>query len=341
MERMTKIERVKRAINFQEVDRIPIGLWPHHSDIDQDIIKLAEAQVNFLNRVDIDFIKLMPFGLYTGEDYGLKIKKYNEVNKPPQVAEYLIKNENDWEKIKVLNASKGTYGKQVLLAQKVLENLKGIKMEAPVIQTIYSPLTTAYKIAGDRLFVDMKENPKIVHAALENITETTINFIKLNINLGISGFFFASQLANYNLTDDKEYDEFGQHYDLKLFDIYKDVTWFNVVHIHSFTPDIKASMFSRLEKYPGNCINWHDRWVGPTLKEARKITNKCLIGGINEEQYFNTVNYNQLYEHIKTAIDLAGSKGYMVGPGCTIYEDTPWVNYLTARLAVERYGVNI
>jgi len=35
MERMSKIERVKRAINFQEVDRIPIGIWPHHSDVDQ------------------------------------------------------------------------------------------------------------------------------------------------------------------------------------------------------------------------------------------------------------------------------------------------------------------
>lgn len=340
MERLTKTERVRRAINFQEVDRIPIGIWPHHSDVDQDITKLAEKQVSFLNQVDIDFIKLMPFGLYTCEDYGIKIKKYNQVNKPAEVIEYLIKDKDDWDKIKVLKANEGTYGKQVQLAQKVFENLKKIKTDAPVMQTIFSPLTTAYKLAGERLFKDMKENPKSVHTALEKITETTISFMKLNIELGISGFFFSTQLANYYFMKDNEYDEFGEYYDLKLFDVFKDVTWFNVVHIHTFPGEAKASMFNRLIKYPGNCINWHDRWAGPTLNEAREVTNKCLIGGINEEQYFNKVSCDQIYKHVKTAIDLAGSRGYMVGPGCTPYEDTPWVNYLAARLAIERYGVN-
>lgn len=339
MIRMTKKERVWAAINCQEVDRIPIGLWSHHSDVDQDTIKLAEKQVEFLKQVDTDFIKLMPFGLYTCEDYGMKIKKYNEVNKPPEVIEYLIKDANDWNKIGVIDASKGAYGKQVLLAKKVIEDLNKSNIDAPVIQTIFSPLTTAYKISGERLFVDMKENPGLVHAALKCITKTTINFIKLNIDLGIDGFFFASQLANYNLTSDETYEEFGEKYDLELFDVFKDITWFNIIHIHSFTSESESTMFNRLANYPGNCINWHDRWVGPRLNEARKLTDKCLIGGINEEQYFNKVNYNELYEHIQEAITQAGKRGYMVGPGCTIYEDTPWINYLTARLAVERYGI--
>ena len=43
---MTKTERVKAAVNFQEVDRIPLGLWPHHTDVDQDYVKLADKQLD-------------------------------------------------------------------------------------------------------------------------------------------------------------------------------------------------------------------------------------------------------------------------------------------------------
>ena len=69
---MTKTERVKAAVNFQEVDRIPLGLWPHHTDVDQDYVKLADKQFAFYRETDIDFVKLMPFGLYTV----VKLKKY-------------------------------------------------------------------------------------------------------------------------------------------------------------------------------------------------------------------------------------------------------------------------
>lgn len=336
---MTKEERVHSAVDFKEVDRIPMSLWPHHSDVDQDYIKLSDAQFRLYQEADLDFVKLMPFGLYAVEDYGVKIEKPGTPDGWPYIKEQFIKTEGDWAKIGRLDVTKGTYGNQLLYADRMIKLMKGSKDIAPVVHTIFSPLTTLYKLMGEeQLFKEIEEHPENVHGALETITETTIEFVKENINLGISGFFFASQMANYRFMDDDMYDEFGQKYDLKVIHSYKDNVWFNIIHIHSFTPEPEKSMFSRLATYPVPCINWHDRWAGPSLSRARKLTRKCLIGGINEEQYFNKVSYREVYRHVREAIADAGRTGFMLGPGCTIYEDTPLENYLAARIAATKFG---
>lgn len=36
MELMTKRERIQAALNKQEVDRIPLSIWHHMPDVDQD-----------------------------------------------------------------------------------------------------------------------------------------------------------------------------------------------------------------------------------------------------------------------------------------------------------------
>lgn len=64
MELMTKRERIQAALNKQEVDRIPLSIWHHMPDVDQDPIELAERTVQLTREHDYDFIKMMPFGNY-------------------------------------------------------------------------------------------------------------------------------------------------------------------------------------------------------------------------------------------------------------------------------------
>lgn len=339
MNKMSKTERVEAAIHFEQIDQIPIGLWPHFTAVDQDVDQLVSAHYKFYDEMDLDFVKLMPYGLYCIEDYGVKIKKFNKPDQWAEVDEVFIKEPCDWDKICPLDVTKGIYGKQLAYASGMLENMRKHDDVAPVIHTVFSPLTTLYKLIGwDKLKESIANCPQNVHQALTTITETTNDFIRENLRIGVSGFFFASQLANYKFMDDQLYDEFGETYDLQVFEAMNDGGWFNVVHIHSFTQEVTKSMFSRLAGYPANCINWHDRWVGPSLKKAREITDKCLIGGINEEQYLNKVRYEDLYLHIRQAIGAAGERGFMLGPGCTIYEDTPLENFFAVRVAAEKYG---
>jgi len=324
---MDKKERVLAALRNEPVDRIPISIWLHYPHKDQDPRSLAEMQVHVMRKYDFDFIKLMPFGLYSVQDWGCKIKIFGTPYDPPIVDDFGIKTIKDWQKIEEFPAHYGTWGKQVQLSRYIK---KQIGDEVPFVQTIFSPLTTARKLAGDRIFSDMKKEPKIFHEALQVITNTTINFINANIDEGVSGFFFATQTATYDLMTDKDYDEFGSRYDLQLFKSYKDNTFFNIIHIHG-----NNIMFEKLANYPANCINWHDRWVAPSLDKARKITNKCLLGGIHEKKVLSHDSPEAVQAHVAKAIASAGKQGYMIGPGCVADPKTPPINYFAARIAAE------
>ena len=327
MEKMTKRERVEAALNFQEVDRLPISIWYHLPHVDQDPVNLAEETIALTRKYDYDFIKMMPFGNYGAQDYGLSVKFHCTPDKPAKERRFGIEDYSDWTKLEPLPAYYGTYGKQVEFAQQMKKQLKG--EDIPYIQTIFSPLSIAKKLAGPRIYTDIKECPKQLHQALEAITQTTINFVNANIEAGVAGFFFASQCASYNLMSGEEYDEFGIAYDQRVMEAACNGTYFNMIHIHG-----ENTMWERLEKLPGNALNWHDRWIGPTLAEARQMTKKCLCGGINEKIFMNET-VDTIRDHIAEDVSMAGKVGYMVTPGCVAKLDTPQINFYAARTAVE------
>ena len=71
---MNREERVRAALAGKEVDRVPVAAWMHLSAFDQDPISLAEAEVDLTEKYDFDYIKMMPFGLYSTQDFGNSIR---------------------------------------------------------------------------------------------------------------------------------------------------------------------------------------------------------------------------------------------------------------------------
>lgn len=341
---MEKHERIQAALNLEEVDRVPINLWMHHSDVDNSPLDLAETQINMAKKYDFDFIKLMPFGLYSVEDWGARVQYFSKTNHPPKVKHPGINTVEDWGRLEVLPAIYGTYGKQLQLAQYVSRKVGG---EIPFIQTIFSPLTTAKKLAGDRLLLDMITAPELVKKGLEVITETTINFVKANIEAGVDGFFFATQLASKDILSEEEYEIFGEFYDLKVINSFNSQTDFNVVHMHG-----DNIMFDLVKDYPIKCLNWHDRWTSPSLAEARQVTNKCLMGGVREKPFYNSEKVlldspllngtaKEVENHVKESVDAVAGKGLIISPGCVIDQATPEMNIYAARRAIERGSIRV
>lgn len=327
MNKMTKKERVIAAINKQEVDRIPFSIWYHVPHVDQDPVQLAEVQIEQAHNYDLDFIKMMPFGNYGAHDFGLSVTFYCTNTQPAFERKFAIEDVKQWTELEPLPGYFGSHGKQLLLTRQLKKQLKG--EEIPYVQTIFSPLTTAKKLAGPRVFEDMRSHPEYLHQALAAITETTIDFIRLNIEAGVAGFFFATQGANKEWVTEAEYDEFGVAYDLKVINAYKDITYFNIAHIHG-----DNTMFEKVANYPCNCINWHDRWVSPNMVEARKLSDKCFLGGINEK-WLSKAKHEEVRNHIREGVLAAGRTGLMVTPGCVAELDTPEINFYAARTAIE------
>lgn len=336
---MYKDERIKAVLDGKEPDRIPCSVWMHMSKVDQDPVSLAEALVEFNKEYDFDFIKLMPFGAYSTQDWGCKIEFYCTPYKEPIVVRPAIQCLDDYDRINCLGATYGTWGKTLSIVDHVA---RLVDSHTPYLQTIFSPATTLRKLGGARVFKDMKEHPEKVHKALEAITETTINFVKANVEKGVSGFFFATQTATYDLMDDVMYAEFCKIYDHHVIKEYCDKTWFNVMHVHG-----SNIMFDTVKNYPCNCLNWHDRDTKPSLKEAREVTDKALLGGIMEvphitehglvyESFLGTRTPEEVIQHVHEAIDSVDGKGLIVGPGCVCDPKTSKENLHAVRAAVNR-----
>lgn len=342
---MTREERIKAVLRGEQPDRVPVSVWMHLSEYDQDPRSLAEAMVDFNERYDFDFIKMMPFGAYTVPDWGAKLDifctKYQEV----EISAPGIASVEDYYRMEVLPAAYGTWGKTLQTAQWVARDMEARKCPTPFMQTIFSPLTTLKKLAGERCFADMLNCPEAVHYALDVITQTTINFVKANIEAGVSGFFFATQCATYDLMTDIGYAEFGRPYDLRVIDAYKDQTWLNVLHIHG-----KNTMFETMCRYPLPVLNWHDRQDGPSMAEAKKLTDKVFLGGLREGPAIvdNRLVYDSIMSdahvdaaaieaHIHEVMDVMEGKRLLIGPGCVADPHSSAANIAAVRKSVETW----
>lgn len=310
-------ERIEYLLEGKALDKPAINLWKHFPPYDENPKDLVKKIIQFQERFNWDFVKVTYQGLYSIQDFGSKIKWPERDSNWPNtcsnvgsVSEYSIKNLEDWKNLKTLSMEQGAMADAILTAKEVVTKFK---KDAPVVVTVFNPLTTAMKMSGDRMLSDMRQDPEIFKKGLDVILETTIDFVKELVKIGADGIFFASQLGSYDKMSEQEYEEFGLPYDMQILDVVKDKMWFNIMHMHG-----KEPMFELFEKYPVQAINWHDRLVDISLKDGRKKSNKILIGGIDEFKILNEANEEELMKHIEDALNQVEDKRLILGPGCCV-----------------------
>lgn len=314
---MKPIERVKLLLEGKSLDKPAINLWKHFPPYDEAPAELVKKTIQFQERFNWDFVKVTYQGLWSVQEWGSTIKWPerdcewpNTCSKVGVVTDFAIKKAEDWRKLKVLPMNKGSWADSILAAKGTVERFKG---EAPVVVTLFNPLTTAMKMCGNKILAHMRQNPNELKAGLDVIAETTANFVKELVKIKVDGVFFASQLANYDMMSIKEYEEFGRPHDLQILNIVKDKMWFNIMHMHGNAP-----MFELMEKYPVHALNWHDRLVDISLRDGRKMSDKLLIGGVDEYGILNNATEDELLAHFKDALDQVEDKRIILGPGCCV-----------------------
>ena len=70
---MSHRERIERALAFKETDRLPFGFWWHFPNRDRAPRRLAELALALQQKLDLDFIKFSPYGLYSVVDWGVTL----------------------------------------------------------------------------------------------------------------------------------------------------------------------------------------------------------------------------------------------------------------------------
>lgn len=308
---MNKNEKMKQAINGQKQQNIPFSFWTHLPDIDRQPKKPAEASFQLYKDYDLDFIKTMNNGMYAVEDYGTEID-FSQVAKGgvAQVVDTPIKENQDWTKLAKLEVATATALQRELTHLKHL--LQFVDGQAPVIMTVFSPLTTADKLAQGRLVELLEQDDATqLHQALEHIAETTAELAKQAIELGAAGVYFASQMSSYEKLTAKQYETYGVPYDLQVLEGAAN-GWFNAIHIHG--NDI---MFDLVKHNPVQVFNWHIWETLPEIKEGLDYTNKCVMGGIARMDITHN-RLNELRSQIYRSILSTQGRGLILTPGCGI-----------------------
>ncbi len=324
---MNKRERIRAAIKRQPVDREPVALWRHFPKDDLNPETFARDVVEFQQKYDFDFVKVTPAAGYMDEMYGGQLRDAGNREGTREHVTRTVNDWRDWAKVQTLDKSNPVFQREYASLKLIRQQLGD---EVPILQTIFSPLSSARNLAGDRVCKDAHEHPAEVHHALEHLTRTILNFAYNSIEAGADALFFATQVATRDCLTVDEYRAFGMAYNLTVLNELRNKVDWTLLHAHG--EDI---YFDLLAKFPVQIINWHDRKTWPSLAEGKKIFPGAVAGGIDEWGTLVNGTREQIQDQVRDAVQQTGGTGLVIAPGCVIPIDTPEENIRAVREAVE------
>jgi uroporphyrinogen decarboxylase len=322
---MNKQQRVYEAFEGQPVDQVPLSLWRHFHKQDQTPIGLAAATLAFYEKYDFDLIKLTPSGFYAIEDWGAKIALSRDDDQPPNLKRPVIRKPEDWQQLTTLSINDGSYGEALEAITLVTAQLE--KDDAPILMTIFSPLTLAYKLAGEVLLAHLVDYPTEVHIGLATIAETTSRFAEAALKAGADGIFFASQLSRSDLLTEEMCHDFVVCYDLIALERVKSRPAPLALHLHG-----KNIYFDTVNEYPVHAVSWHNHDTSPSLAEALELTDKTLMTGL-DRTLLEHGHPEQIATQVNEAIEQTGGQRLILAPACVIPTSTAPANLEAVRAA--------
>jgi uroporphyrinogen decarboxylase len=294
---MNKIQRVQAALKGEDLDRPPFSFWYHFGLQHASPDRSAQAHIDFFNSYDLDFIKVM-----------------NDYSYPASDNFDFFSEEREWKSLRVLSGDESGFGKQLEVLSMMSNELKG---EAYFVETIFSPWTTARRLSDAQSILALKQNnPELLLDVMQKIAESLANYASKAIDAGAAGIFLSLSASNRNIMSYSDYERFCRPFDLMVLNAVKEKSSFNILHIHG-----QQIFFEELLDYPVQAINWSHMHTPPSLAEARKLYNGCLLGGIDEAQFSHTT-VKCIEQQIDQTIESIGRNHLMITPGCSVQTDS-------------------
>ncbi len=351
-----RYDRVLTASRRKQPDRVPWALWGHFPAVpflqyyswekaNRDGEELAKAHIALLNVLDykMDLLKVTPFYRFMAYQWGSKFRFTNN-NEVVETVDVLVKEAKDWQKLWVLDPKKEL--REHIRSVTILSREIGRGM--PFIYTVPSPLVQAIHGIGspNRVYTDMQSHPDLLVEGLETITQTCIDFARACIDEGAAGIFLGiggggelwsrmtrDQLEKYALPYDQKVLNSVKHAAIKLLHICSNETE---------NPQLNGGLMEEgwFKQYSVDIINWWDSNF-TSCETAKQIYRDhfCVLAGVDHRYLMRQGSPQQVEEQVKAVLDTASSGGgFILGPGCTLYQDTPLENMNAVGRAIEKYG---
>ncbi len=306
---MAHRQRLEATLAGRRVDRPPVSFWYHFPGQDHTPDLLADATVAFYRRFDVDFVKLMPTGMYAVVDYGVEIRPSDDAIGTTVFVAGPIQGPGDWAHLPSVSPSRGTLAQHVEVVRKVRAALGP---DVPIVQTIFSPLTMAAKLAGGAIDDAFLADDDLAMRVLAGLADDVIAFGRACVEAGADGFYFASQLAN-STTPAATYDRLGVPYDLRVLEALRADSWLLILHLHGSEP-----RFDLADRYPVDVVSWEDRETPPSLADARRWTDRVLMAGLSRGELFTAGSPDAVTAQVRDALAQTSGRGVIVAPGCVL-----------------------
>jgi uroporphyrinogen decarboxylase len=327
-------QRIRAALREELVDQVPICLWCDRPVEDHSRKTLAAAMLRSRKEYDCDLVKHAPAGSYVVEDWGGQTAYLPDRDPGLGIRTFLrraITETSQWPALPQLEVTQGHLGDELTAVRLVAEALAG---SVPILQTVFSPLNIAPKLAGDLAFDDMRHNPEVLRQGLQIIAETTVRLALESIRAGADGILFVAP-CDARLFSPEEYREFGEPYDRIILDAIRPEA--EIIVLLTLGQGVQ---FDLVSGYPVDAINWPDRRGGPSGRSGNSFSG-LVMGGINEQQTLRHGSPAAIEAEIREAITQTRGRRYLVGPRSTALIDTTDEHFRAVREAMEKWGTGL
>ena len=307
---MTKRERILAAIRREPTDRPPYAFWRHFPNVDRSPAALAQTTLRFHERYGSDFLKVTPAGGYAVEDWGCVESDELAPDGHRPCRRHAINAPEDWKKIRPIAMESTGWASHL---ETMIRCVVDRRADCSAIPTVFSPLSLARKLSGDRLNHDLKENTRLVEDALAAITDTILAFMEACFREGAEGIFYSIQAASHAFHTDAEYLRFGEPHDRRILETVREHSRLTVLHCHG-----ERLMFDRLATLPADVWNWDDRRAGPSLAEGKALVPGAVQGGLNQWTTLKEGTGPDAQTEARDALEQTAGTGFILGAGCVL-----------------------
>lgn len=320
---MTPRQRLAAALRGERVDRIPWALWRHFPGDDQDAAALAARTLEFQRKFEFDFVKITPAAGYLPEAWGVKLSYRENDEGVRSYDTVVIENPEDWGRLPKLDVRAGVLGREL----KAVELIRtGVDASVPVLETVFSPVSVAAKLAGPNFAAHLRAHPHKVRTGLETIARTLIEFCHAAFDAGADGVFFSTQAAgSAQRSTALEWDKPFSRMVLEAIRPRAEVI---VLHLHG-----QPILFDEYLDLPVDVVNWPDRRTAPTLREAAQRTTLALCGGLQEWTTLLSTP-EAVRAQVHDAVRQTEGRRFVLGAGCVLPLSTPEATLHAARQAL-------
>ena len=299
---MNSQQRVRAALRGEAVDRAPFSVYVHSKVHNRGVKEFAEFTLAFHRRFRPDYVKAM----------------YDENYDTPVNFQFAT-DPSVWDRLEELDPHRGGFGRQLELL-KIIRDAVGAGHAGDPDPLLALPLGRSAGLAHPSGALELE--PERVQRGLGVIARNVAAFGRCALEeAGIDGFMFAAYGCESSWLSQDGYRALAMPDDRAVIAALLRPGALLMLHIHGE----RGSYFDLLKDYDVDALSWEDRLAGPSLAEARRRTEKCLIGGVDHLRAV-TAGPDEVRAEALDAIRQTGGRGFILAPGCTFPDSTPEAN---------------